>query len=181
MLNKQAWMRRPATRKPSAVLRGGGHWLSAGMMTLYLVLVLVLVLVLSARAGHAAVTELSKARSDCPETAAEVIVDLDLLEDLLKETKAVGVMTKLKLKGEITKLLKKVDAYHDGKSRLTMAQIREQYDLLYMKVVSLLQGKDDDLHHQLCNSWDQIWSTLEDPEQFKKLSAAERGAYHAYL
>jgi hypothetical protein len=122
-----------------------------------------------------------KARSDCSESAAEVIVDLDVLEDRLNRTKAVGAFTKIKLKGEITKLLKKVEAYHDGKSSLTLEQIREQYDLLYMKVVSLLQAKDTQLHHQLCNSWDVIWTTLEDPVQFDKLSALERGADYVYF
>jgi hypothetical protein len=126
-------------------------------------------------------TASSRPRSSCTDTAAEVIVDLDVLEDRLKETKAVGVFTKLKLKGEITKLFNKVEAYHEGRSNLTIVQLREQFDLLYMKVVSLLQEKDQELHHQLCNSWDLIWATLEDPVQFDQLSALEQGADHVYF
>ena len=40
------------------------------------------------------------ARTQCEETDAEIIVDLEVLEDSLRHTRAVGPMTKLKIKRE---------------------------------------------------------------------------------
>lgn len=115
-------------------------------------------------------TNPDQAWSQCPETDEEVIVDLEDLARRIKKTRAVGMMTKLKLNGEINKLLAKVEAYHAGKSPYSMEQLREQFDLLYMKIVSLAQDKDIDLHHQLCSSWDIIWGYLYDRERFDQIS-----------
>ncbi len=121
------------------------------------------------------------ARSACPESAEDVLLDLEQLENGIRKTKAVGMMTKIKLKGQINKLLDEIKAYHAGSSPFTLEQIRERFDLLYMKIVSLTQDKDTDLHLQLCVSWDLIWDGLRDPLQFQNLSSRERGSDHAYL
>ncbi len=69
-------------------------------------------------------------------------------------------MTKLKLSSDIKKLLGELKTFHVGNSSLTLKQKREHYDLLYMKVVTLVQKKDPELFHQLCNSWGPIWVAL---------------------
>jgi hypothetical protein len=119
-------------------------------------------------------------RSNCIESSREEIIELEKLEDRVRDTRAVGPLTKLKLKQEINRLLKKAKAYHNGNSSLTLDQLKEQYDLLYMKVVSLIQDKDIELHHQLCNSWDPIWEYLKDPAVLNQLSALQRGSDNAY-
>ena len=126
-------------------------------------------------------SDTAAARSSCPESTEDLLLDLEQLENGIKKTKAVGLMTKIKLKGEINDLLSKIEAYHAGSSPYALVQLREHFDLLYMKVVSLVQDKDTDLHLQLCVSLDLIWDSLEDPQQFKTLSSRERGSDHAYL
>lgn len=118
-------------------------------------------------------------RSSCTESVREEIIELEMLEARVRDTSAVGPFTKIKLKQEINKLLNKAKAFHNGSSRLTLDQLKEQYDLLYMKVVSLIQDKDTELHHQLCNSWDPIWEYLKDPAVLNQLSALQRGPDYA--
>ncbi|MDH3989831.1 MAG: hypothetical protein OEV34_11910 [Gammaproteobacteria bacterium] len=112
-------------------------------------------------------TTVQTARATCAETTEEEILDLEQLETGLRKSRAVGMVTKLKLKGEIDKLLARLKTYHLGVSSYTLEQLHEQFDLLYMKVVALVQDKDADLHTQLCVSWDIIWTRLRDPDAFK--------------
>lgn len=144
-------------------------------------LILLLAGVYTAVAKPAPSVDTAAARSSCPESAEDILLDLKQLENGIKKTKAVGLMTKIKLKGQINKLLDEIKAYHTGSSPFTLEQLRERFDLLYMKIVSLTQDKDTDLHLQLCVSWDLIWDSLQDPLQFKALSSRERGNDHAYL
>jgi hypothetical protein len=105
--------------------------------------------------------ESSASRISCDGSVEEEIVDLDYLQGRLKKTKAIGPLTKLKLKGEINNLLGKFESFHAGKNDLDIDQLNERFDLLYMKIVSLIQGKDPDLHRQLCNSWDPLSRSLQ--------------------
>ena len=107
-------------------------------------------------------------RTSCEESIEEEIVDLELLERRVRKTKAIGALTKLRLRSDIKDLMAKLKRYHAGKSDLDIDQLNEQFDLLYMKVVSLVQDKDLDLHRQLCNSWDQIWHGARNPDYFSK-------------
>ena len=82
---------------------------------------------------NAASTEGVKvARSKCTSVEQE-IVDFETLEKKITETNSMGLMTKLKLKSDINKLLAELKTFHAGNSPLTQEQHREQYDLLYMK------------------------------------------------
>ena len=148
------------------------------VMLLGLLIVLVF---LSGIVSAAKPANVAEARSNCPETVGDEIIDLEGLINRLKKSRAVGMMTKIKLNGQINTLLDKFKVYHAGKSPYSIEQLREQFDLLYLKVVSLIQDKDTDLHKQLCFSWDLIWDQLHDPELFKKVSAYQRGSDYAYL
>ena len=114
---------------------------------------------------------INKARSQCASVEQEII-DFETLEQQVKDTKAVGVMTKLKLSNDINKLLSDLKEYQAGNSPLTLEQHREQYDLLYMKIVTLVQEKDPKLYHELCNAWDPIWAELQG-EQNKQTASRE--------
>ena len=117
-------------------------------------------------------------RTKCA-TVEQEIIDFETLEKEIRKTNAIGALAKLKLSGDINKLLAELKAYHAGDSSLTAEQLREQYDLLYMKIVSQVQDKDPGLHQQLCNAWDPIWAALQDENNLQKvsgLSAPEIGA-----
>lgn len=109
------------------------------------------------------------ALSRCPPIEEEII-DLNALADMLKNTKAVGLVTKIALKGDISALLKRMEVYHRGKRTFSLEELQEQYDLLLMKIASHLQDKDLALHKHLCNAWFVIWEDLRDEQRFREFS-----------
>jgi len=98
-------------------------------------------------------------------------LDLTALKDQLKQTKAIGLMTKLSLKNQVDDLLDKFREHHSGKATPTMAELRRSYDLLMMKVLSLLQDHDQKLASDIVSSRERIWGLLADPKKFAALEA----------
>jgi hypothetical protein len=109
--------------------------------------------------AHAAVLQ------SCPKVQQE-IVDLDMLAEGLKNSGAVGMFEKLRLKSSIDELIGRLKAFHGGNKQYTLAELEEQYDLLMMRIARLLQDKDVPLHGRLCNAWGSIWATLQDRGRF---------------
>ena len=106
-----------------------------------------------------------------PAVAAPVAPTLDLaaLKEQLKETKAIGVFTKIALKNQVDDLLQQFRDHYQGKAKITMAQLRRSYDLLLMKVLSLLQDADQKLAAAIVSSREAIWALLADPKKFATL------------
>jgi len=105
--------------------------------------------------------------SALPSTA--VALDLNGLKTQLKETKAIGLFTKIALKNQVDDLLDQFRNYYQGKSKTDMIELRRSYDLLLMKVLSLVQNKDDKLASTIVSSREAIWELLSDPQKFAKL------------
>lgn len=106
------------------------------------------------------------------ETAAKPAppsLDLTALERQLKETRAIGVFTKLTLKNQVDDLLARFRGYYDGRSKTTLAQLRQSYESLILKVVSLLQDGDPSLARMIVDSREAIWGILSDRDSFLKL------------
>ena len=59
--------------------------------------------------------------------------------------------------------------YYQGKATLTMTDLRRSYDLLMMKVLSLLQDEDQKLASAIVSSREAIWGLLADPKKFATL------------
>jgi len=91
---------------------------------------------------------------------------MELLASGLRDSKAIGMFDKIRLKSSIDDLLKRMGAFHDGKRTYSLAELQEQYDVLLMKIASHLQHKDTIMHGRLCNAWGLIWLDLEDPVRF---------------
>jgi len=104
----------------------------------------------------------------CP-TVKNQITDLDMLADGLKNSNAVGVFEKLRLKSSIDELIDRLKAFHAGGRSYSMDQLQEQYDLLMMRIARQLQDKDLPLHGQLCNAWGSIWTALQDRDRFAEM------------
>lgn len=96
-------------------------------------------------------------------------LDLKSLETRLKETNAIGLMTKLTLKGQVEDLLDRFRAYHDGKARIQLTELRQPYDSLILKVLALLQDKDPSLAGAIARSREAIWAILADRAKFSNL------------
>lgn len=98
-------------------------------------------------------------------------MDLDALKAQLRETKAIGVFTKISLKNKVDDLMKQFREYHQGKTTLSMKQLRQSYDLLLMKVLSLLQDSDQKLASAIVASREAIWDLLSDQKKFDALES----------
>jgi hypothetical protein len=101
--------------------------------------------------------------------SAAVTLDLNGLKTQLKETKAIGLFTKIALKNQVDDLLDQFRKYYQGKSKTNMMELRQSYNLLLLKVLSLLQNKDDKLASAIVSSREAIWALLSDPKKFANL------------
>jgi hypothetical protein len=75
-------------------------------------------------------------------------------------------MTKLALKNQVDDLLNQFRAFYQGKLKTTLAELRRPYDLLVLKVLSLLQDRDPSLAAAIAASREAIWGILSDPVKF---------------
>lgn len=100
---------------------------------------------------------------------AEATLDLDNLGTRLRQTKAIGLFTKLELKSQVEDLLDEMEEYHESKSSLDLEQLEEHFNLLVMKLLLLLQDDDPQLHKEIARSRPVLWSTLADPNQFSSM------------
>lgn len=111
------------------------------------------------------------AAASAPEKPAAPPLDLDALEQRLKETNAIGVFTKLTLKNQVDELVDRFKDYYAGRAQTTLTQLRQPYDLLILKVLTLLQDGDPSLANAIRSSREAIWGILSDPAKFSKLAS----------
>jgi hypothetical protein len=112
------------------------------------------------------------ATSPAPVVAQPAPAPLDLasLGMRLKQTRAIGVLTKLSLKNQVDDLLEKFRAYHRQQGSATLPELRRSYDMLLLKVLSLLQDSDPPLARDIVQSRAAIWDILADPRKFNEAS-----------
>ena len=110
----------------------------------------------------------TKKDSAPPEVAKPKAPPLDLasLEARLKETKAIGVLTKIAISNQVDDLLDQFRAFYQGKLKTTLAELRRPYDLLVLKVIALLQDSDPALATAVVASREAIWGILSDRTKF---------------
>jgi hypothetical protein len=96
-------------------------------------------------------------------------LDLASLEQRLKDTKAIGVFTKLSLKNQVDDLLEDFRNFHKGAGTTPPQSLRTQFDLLMIKVLALLQDGDPQLAASISSSRESLWDILKDPDKFAKI------------
>ena len=97
--------------------------------------------------------------------AAAPTLDLDALKARLRATKGIGVFTKISLKNKVDDLMKQFTEHYHG-TKPPLAELRQSYDLLLMKVLSLLQDSDQALASEVVSSREAIWALLADEKKF---------------
>jgi hypothetical protein len=102
-------------------------------------------------------------------TPAMATLDLGQLESRLRDTRAIGVFTKLSLKNQVDDLLGEFRVYYRGSNQRPSAELRRHYDSLLVKVLGLLRDGDPALASAISSSREAIWSILADPDKFAKL------------
>ena len=125
-----------------------------------------------AAVAKAPVAQPAKKEGAAPEVAKKSSPTLDLtsLEQRLKDTNAIGVLTKLALKNQVDDLLDQFRAFYQGKLKTTLAELRRPYDLLVLKVLALLQDSDPALASAIVASREAIWGILADRAKFATVS-----------
>jgi hypothetical protein len=104
--------------------------------------------------------------------AAAPPLDLKTLTQQLRETKAIGIFTKIALKNQVDDLLDAFRKHYQGNNAtLAMTDLRRSFDLLMMKVLTLLQDEDQMLASAIVSSREAIWGVLADPKKFAILVA----------
>ena len=117
-----------------------------------------------------------KSKAAAPEKPpAPPPLDLTSLEKRLRETDAIGVFTKLTLKNQVDDLLDRFQAHYEGRAKSTLPELRQPFDLLILKVLSLVQDRDSSLAGAILASREAIWGILADPVKFQKLVVQNRG------
>ncbi|HET7199087.1 MAG TPA: hypothetical protein VFI86_10490, partial [Burkholderiales bacterium] len=102
-------------------------------------------------------------------SAAPPALNLASLEQRLRDTHAIGVFTKLSLKNQVDDLLAQFRDFYAGRGRLTLTELRRGYELLLIKVVTLLQDDDPGLASAVASSREAIWSILSNRTKFNTL------------
>lgn len=102
-------------------------------------------------------------------SAGPATLNLTSLEQRLRDTHAIGVFTKLSLKNQVDDLLAQFRNFYAGKSQLTLTELRRSYELLLMKVVTLLQDDDPGLATAVGSSREAIWAILSNRTSFNNL------------
>jgi hypothetical protein len=100
---------------------------------------------------------------------ATPMLDLPSLEQRLTDTPALGVFTKLSLKNQVDDLLADFRLFYSGRSRMSLFELRQKFELLLLKVVTLLQDDDPGLAAAVSSSREAIWAVLSDPKKFAEL------------
>jgi len=96
------------------------------------------------------------------------VLDLKGLEQRIKETDAIGLLTKLSIKNQVDDLVGQFRTYHDGRRPPALPELRRPFEMLLMKLLALLQDKDPGLAKVLNESRDAIWGVLSDRDRFSK-------------
>lgn len=96
-------------------------------------------------------------------------LDLADLTQRLRDTSAIGVFTKLSLKNQVDDLLDQFRGFYQGQIQVPLSELRQRYELLLLKVVSLLQDGDPTLAKEINSSREAIWKVLANPREFSKI------------
>ena len=118
----------------------------------------------------AAVVQTGLGRAPASAAQAEPPLDVAALKLRLKDTRAIGVLTKLALKNQVDDLLKQFRSHYEGGEKSSLSRLRQPYDLLVMKVLVLVQDGDPPLAHTISGSREAIWGILADPDKFKLIN-----------
>jgi hypothetical protein len=93
-------------------------------------------------------------------------LDFTSLGARLRATKAVGVLTKLSVKNQVDDLLAQFREYHKQQGEATLPDLRVSYDMLFQKLLSLVQDRDPPLATDIDRSRAAIWEILSDQRKF---------------
>jgi hypothetical protein len=102
-------------------------------------------------------------------TQPEPTLDVADLKSRLRDTNAIGVFTKLALKNQMDDLVQQFRTHHHSGQKSGVAPLRQLYDTLVLKVLSVIEGRDPSLARAISGSREAIWGLLADPIKFSSI------------
>jgi hypothetical protein len=100
---------------------------------------------------------------------AAAAISLEELGQRIRDTEAIGTLTKLSLKNDIDDLVDDIRAFHEhGEGDLDA--LHERFEALVLKLMAMLEDKEPELSLALGHSRDDIWRKLMNPVEFAKLA-----------
>jgi len=105
------------------------------------------------------------ATSQCPKGEFSIVN----LVARIRETGAIGFFTKLALKNQIDDLLSEFREFHARVNDTELSVLNDRFNLLLMKVITLLQDDDPKLFQDIVSARELLWINLADPEKFARL------------
>ncbi|MBI2360055.1 MAG: hypothetical protein HYV04_14370 [Deltaproteobacteria bacterium] len=95
--------------------------------------------------------------------------DVDDLIERVRNSSAIGVFTKLSLRSQVEGLVEDLRRFHEvGRNDPPLRRLHKRFNLLMMKLMSLLQDRDPKLSSDIYQAREALWSKLADREEFRK-------------
>lgn len=91
------------------------------------------------------------------------------LEKKIRATSAIGFFTKLEIKGQVDDLIEQFRGFHDKEGSMNLGELRQSYNLLLLKVLTLLQDSDPGLSREIGSSRLALWQILSNPVKFAEI------------
>ncbi|WP_231368582.1 hypothetical protein [Mariprofundus ferrooxydans] len=106
----------------------------------------------------AAVQQLAKVHQ--AQSQADTVANVQVLEDRLKNTRAIGIFTKLAIRNDIMDLVDEIRAYRkQARLQSRLKEIRSSFDGLILKIMALLED-DPALSRDLYTNRELLWNSL---------------------
>ncbi|MDH3692248.1 MAG: hypothetical protein OEU36_22670 [Gammaproteobacteria bacterium] len=87
-------------------------------------------------------------------------LNIDQLIERIKQTKAIGFLTKLALKGDVEQIIRQVTEYSGQRADQELLQVRQQFEGLVLKAITLLGEKDPGLAQDIYKARHFVWQSM---------------------
>jgi hypothetical protein len=102
--------------------------------------------------------------------APESSLDMPGLKKRLRDTPAMGALTRLALSNQAEDLLQQFRAHYRSGQETRITSLRQSYDMMVMKTLCLVQDGDPPLARTIFGSHEAIWNVLADPEKIDSVT-----------
>lgn len=94
------------------------------------------------------------------QSQADGVANVQVLEDRLKHTRAIGIFTKLAIRNDILDLVEEIATYRkQAQLQQRLKEIRSSFDGLVLKIMALLED-DPALSRDLYTNRELLWNSL---------------------
>lgn len=103
-------------------------------------------------------------------------ISIEAMQKMLRRAEGIGLWTKIKLERRINRFTEDFYWYHKGANGKSLLQMRERFNALHSRVVTLLQARNPGMSKQFSDARDVLWFAYRNPGAFtgsvgKKIAA----------